>query len=60
MIRNTLEHINGIATLPLFALVLFVLVFVGMAYWAYQLRRPYVDHMGNLPLEDDQPSMSKE
>jgi len=60
MIRNVLEHINGIATLPVFALVLFFLVFGGMTYWAMRLRRPYIDHMGQLPLDDDSTSTSKE
>jgi len=60
MIRNALEHIQGIATLPILALILFFLVFTGMSYWAMRLRRPYIDHMGNLPLDDNQPSMTKE
>jgi cbb3-type cytochrome oxidase subunit 3 len=60
MIRNVLEHINGIAVLPLVGLVLFFLVFCGMTWWAFRLRRSYVDHMGHLPLEKDAPTMSKE
>ena len=60
MIRNVLEHINGIATLPVFALILFFLVFAGMTCWAMRLRRPYIDHMGQLPLDDDSTSTRKE
>lgn len=53
MIRNVLEHIHGIATLPSVALVLFLCVFVGMGIWAIRLSRTYINHMGNLPLEKD-------
>ncbi len=53
MIRSVLEHIHGIAMLPSLALILFLAVFAGMTLWALRLRRPYVEHMGNLPLEKD-------
>lgn len=53
MIRNVLESISGVAIYPVISLVLFVTVFFGMTWWALRLRRPYVNHMGNLPLEED-------
>ncbi|HMP89249.1 MAG TPA: cbb3-type cytochrome c oxidase subunit 3 [Kiritimatiellia bacterium] len=60
MIRNVLEHINGIAILPIIGLILFFAVFTVMIIWAVRLRRPYVDHMGHLPLENDHEISSKE
>lgn len=52
MIRNALEHIHGIAILPIIGLILFFAVFTGMLIWAIRMRKPYIDHMGNLPLQD--------
>ncbi|HMP71956.1 MAG TPA: cbb3-type cytochrome c oxidase subunit 3 [Kiritimatiellia bacterium] len=52
MIRNALEHIQGIAILPIIGLLLFFAVFTGMLIWAIRMRKPYIDHMGNLPLND--------
>ena len=60
MIRNVLEHISGISLLPIIGLLLFFLVFTSMTVWALRLRRPYIKHMGNLPLDDDQSHTSKE
>ena len=59
MIRNVLEHIRGVASLPAVALILFVAVFVGMTIWALRLRPGHVNHMSHLPLEDDQPRNSE-
>jgi cytochrome c oxidase cbb3-type subunit 4 len=55
MIRNVLEHVGGIATFPIAAFALFMLVFVGMLVWVSVLRRPHLDHMSHLPLQDDRP-----
>jgi len=60
MIRNVLESITGIQIYPIISLILFVAVFGGMTLWAICLRRPYVKHMGNLPLEDDSSCVGKE
>lgn len=60
MIRNVLENIGGIQIYPIVSLILFLLVFGGMTLWALRLRRPYVNHMGNLPLEDETPITRKE
>lgn len=53
MIRNVLESIGGIQLFPIIALALFLAVFGGMTFWAIRLRKPYINHMGGLPLEDD-------
>ncbi len=53
MIRQVLEDIAGIARFPLISLVLFVLVFSGMLIAVLRMRRKHLDHMRQLPLEDD-------
>lgn len=53
MIRNILESIGGVATFPIIALVLFVLVFAGAIVWALALSRRYVEHASRLPLHND-------
>jgi len=60
MIRNVLEHIGGLNLLSIIGLILFLTVFIAMTVWALRLRRPYIDHMGKLPLEDDQSHLGKE
>ncbi|MCB1069581.1 MAG: cbb3-type cytochrome c oxidase subunit 3 [Verrucomicrobia bacterium] len=60
MIRNVLESIGGITIYPVIGLILFVGVFAGMTLWALRLRRPYIDHMGHLPLEEDRNDLPKE
>lgn len=52
MIRAVLEQVQGLAFLPVIGLLLFFAVFTGMAVYAIQLRKPFVQHMGNLPLDD--------
>lgn len=60
MIRNALESINGVAIFPIISLLLFVAVFGGMTWWALRLRRTYVNHMGHLPLEEENEFARKE
>lgn len=55
MIRNLLEHINGIAAYPVISLVLFVLVFTGLTLWALTMSRQSAEHASRLPLEPDSP-----
>jgi cbb3-type cytochrome oxidase subunit 3 len=60
MIRNALEHIQGISILPIIGLLLFFAVFTGMLIWVIRMRKPYIDHMGNLPLKDGSKDDSKD
>ena len=60
MIRNVLQDIGGVELFPIISLVLFVAVF-GTALWhTLRLRRSHVDHMGQLPLEDNECMTNKE
>ena len=40
----------------LVSMLLFILVFIGMLIWAMRLKRPYLDHMGDLPLDSGEAS----
>ncbi|MCE9613498.1 MAG: cbb3-type cytochrome c oxidase subunit 3 [Lentisphaerae bacterium] len=48
-----LEHIGGIAAYPIVSLTLFVLVFAGVVVWALGLKRADVEHLRQLPLQED-------
>lgn len=53
MIRNILEHIQGISNYPIIALIIFLLVFIAFTLWAFSLSREQVKHASELPLESD-------
>lgn len=53
MIRNVLEHIPGIGAFPALSLVIFVLVFLGIAAWVFSMSRSDAERAGRLPLEND-------
>jgi hypothetical protein len=53
MIRDLVSDIGGVGLYGLIALLLFFAVFVGVLIWTVRLRRGYLRHMAELPLEDD-------
>ena len=55
MIRNVLTHIGGVDVYGVASILLFFACFTGMVIWACRLRRPHLDAMGRLPLEDATP-----
>ena len=58
MIKNILESIPGIQAFPIIGLILFLLVFLGVTFWAFfKLDKKHADRMGALPL-DSSPSSS--
>ncbi|MBW7907357.1 MAG: hypothetical protein H3C50_00325 [Kiritimatiellae bacterium] len=56
MIKNVIANIEHVTVLPIVALVLFMLVFVGAALWAMGLKKSEASAYGRLPLEDASPS----
>jgi len=42
------ESINGYG---LFSFILFFAFFIGVLVWAFALKRHYLNHMGDLPLD---------
>ena len=47
-ILHTAENINGYG---LFSFILFFGFFIGVLAWAFLLKKNYLNHMGNLPLD---------
>ncbi len=56
MIRNILEHIGGIGTYPVIALLIFIAVFIGFAVWAFTMSRAQVERASQMPLDPDTPA----
>jgi hypothetical protein len=52
MIRNVLEHIGGVDRYGVISICLFFAFFVGMLVWVARLKKPHLDAMSGLPLED--------
>ncbi len=46
----TLESFNSF---QITAMVLFFLFFLGVLFWTIRLRKPFIEHMENLPVDDD-------
>lgn len=55
MIRNVLTHIGGIEVYGIISVLLFFVFFSGTLLWAFRLKRPHLEAMGRLPLEDGSP-----
>lgn len=52
MIRNVLQDIGGIGLYGVISICLFVTVFSGAFLWACLLRKPFLQTMSHMPLED--------
>jgi len=52
MIRNVLTDIGGISLYGVISVCLFFGVFTGALIWAFLLRKPHLNDMSQLPLED--------
>lgn len=52
MIRNVLQEIGGIGLYGVISICLFVTVFTGALIWAALLRKPMLNTMSRIPLED--------
>lgn len=50
---NYLETITGISIYPLTSLLLFVAVFTISTIWILRADNGFIDHMKNIPLEND-------
>ncbi len=52
MIENVLRHIGGIENYGILSLILFFACFLGMVGWALCLKRPFLEAMSHLPIEN--------
>jgi cbb3-type cytochrome oxidase subunit 3 len=53
MYKELLRSIEDIEIYPIISLVIFVLFFVGMFIWIFQVDKTYVDHMKSMPFNDE-------
>ncbi len=53
-IKHNLETIEGIATYPILALLIFFTFFVGLGVWVYSYKKEKIDEMSHIPLNDNQ------
>ena len=53
MIKNTFDHMNGIEIYGVISVCLFVVVFAAAMLRAASLKKPFLNSMSALPLEDD-------
>jgi hypothetical protein len=58
MIRNVLQDIGGIGLYGVISVCLFVTVFTGALIWAAMLRKPFLNSMSRLPLDDGETKRS--
>jgi len=47
------EKIAGVSVYPIFSLLLFVVFFILVTFWALKVDRNTITHAENLPLEND-------
>lgn len=52
MIKNVLTDIGGIGLYGVISVCLFFPVFGGAMLWTCMMRKPYLNSMSNMPLED--------
>jgi hypothetical protein len=50
--RRIIESLGGIGTFGVISVCLFVALFGGSLIWAFRQKKPFLDSMGTLPLQD--------
>lgn len=50
---NYLEGITGISIYPMISLLLFVAFFILVTVWVMRVDNGFIDHMKNIPLENE-------
>jgi hypothetical protein len=53
MIENVIHHVGGVGVFGVISVCLFFAFFSGMLLHAARLKRPYLNSMRNLPLENE-------
>jgi hypothetical protein len=53
MIENVLRTLGGVGLYGIISVCLFFLFFTGMLVWALRLKKPYVNSMRGLPLDNE-------
>jgi cbb3-type cytochrome oxidase subunit 3 len=53
MYRQVLEHITGVSIYPVISFVIFSLFFLGLIVYTFTRSKKYIDHMKDIPLEQE-------
>ena len=51
--HSLLRDVENVNAFGLFSLVIFFGFFTGVLFWVFQLKKNYLNHMGDLPLDED-------
>ncbi|MEW6651833.1 MAG: cbb3-type cytochrome c oxidase subunit 3 [Bacteroidota bacterium] len=53
MISEYFKTVNNGSIIPLISLVVFFALFIATTIWAIRLKKGYINHMENLPLDSN-------
>ncbi|MBR9776867.1 MAG: cbb3-type cytochrome c oxidase subunit 3 [Cytophagales bacterium] len=53
MKKNILSSMENIEIYPIISLLIFVIFFIGMFWWVLKVDKTYVDHMKEMPLNNE-------
>jgi cytochrome c oxidase cbb3-type subunit IV len=53
MKKEILSSIENIEIYPIISLLIFVIFFIGMFIWVIKVDKKYIDHMKEMPLNDE-------
>ncbi|MBL0303511.1 MAG: CcoQ/FixQ family Cbb3-type cytochrome c oxidase assembly chaperone [Cytophagaceae bacterium] len=53
MIKNALNSIQDVSVYPIISLLIFVGFFVILGYMVFKADKKYIEHMEELPLDED-------
>lgn len=59
MIKNVISSLGGVDVYGIISICFFFAFFIGMLFWAFRLKRSYLDSMRELPLDDGSVRSSK-
>ena len=59
MLSQYLSSIEGIASYPMFSLLIFIPFFLAVTIWAIKLDKKFLTHMGEMPLDDSSEPVEK-
>lgn len=54
MEQKVLSSLDGVSIYGIISILIFVVFFTITLGWAFCLKRNYLNHMGDLPLDDEQ------
>ncbi len=54
MMENVLETIGGVAAFGVISICLFFAVFGGMVFWAFSLKKRFLNSMSSLALDEQE------